>query len=506
MKADFRILGPAIALAFLHSCQTTPTPPPGPQFAVVLRPVRDAGAEVIGIDVRSEVRGLGADKPFAMTAPIVYPGSRNIPDRMLNLTVRDGQGDVPLTVKDDPAVPGGFPYFRHWAASRAVFYPVTISYRALVQPAGEPGGPPFGIRPSAGGVSGAGSTFIIIPEGLGAMPARLKWDLGAMPPGSIGVTSFGENEVIVERGPSQLLQAWYLAGPAGRYPASGDEKGFSAAWLGDFSFDEGAEMKWAANMYAYLGKAFGYLDPPPRYRVFMRYLDTPPTGGGTALPNSFMLSSGVGARQGGSPRGTFTHEMIHQWTGGIEGPNGITSWFSEGLTTFYTALLPMRGGFTSVDEYGRNIAGMSNGYWGVAAWNWSAAKIADTGFGDEQTRHVPYNRSALYFADLDARIRIRSGGKRNLDDFLRPMFERRQKGEAFTQDVWIGMVTAELGADAGEQFRRVILDGEPLIPEPNAFGPCFERRPKEYNAGSEKVSGFEWVRLPSVPEATCRAW
>ena len=81
-------------------------------------------------------------------------------------------------------------------------------------------------------------------------------------------------------------------------------------------------MQWAGEAYAYLGDFFQYLDPRPRYRVFMRMLDSGREGaGGTALKNSFMLSQvpGMPREVATRHRDTFVHEMIHQWVGRIEG-------------------------------------------------------------------------------------------------------------------------------------------------------------------------------------------
>lgn len=478
-------------------------------FDVTLKPLRDEGGEVSAIAVRSELDDVPADvAPFSLAAPVVYAGVRGIADRVRDLKVRDAQGEVPLTASDDAAVPGGFPYFRRWKPARPVTYPVTITYSSLVQPPGSPQGPPFGIRPSGGGVSGAGSGFLVIPEHIKGGDSTVRWDLSGLESGSAGISSFGEGEVKVAGAPARLMQAWYMAGPVQRYPASGDVDGFSAAWLGRSPFDAAREMAWAAEMYAHLDKAFGYLTPAPRYRVFMRFLETPPVGGGTALPQSFMLSRAAGdldpAAEG--PRGTLIHEMVHQWTGGIEAPHGISSWFSEGLTTFYTALIPMRGGQITVEQYGQAIDEMAEGYWGSVARDWSAAKIAQAGFGDESIRHVPYNRSSLYFADLDARIRAKSGGRRKLDDMLRPMFVSRQQGVRFDHDAWKAMVTKELGPEAAAEFEARILEGRPFAPHPNAFGPCFRREPRTYEVQGAQVEGFAWVRAPNVPDEVCRQW
>lgn len=478
-----------------------------PGFEATLRPVRDGGQEVTAIEVRSVLSGApAAGEPFSLMAPIVYAALTGVADRVEDLAVSDAAGPVELAIADDPPVPGGFPYFRHWRATRDVVPPVSIAYRSLVQPPHAPGGPPFGIRPSAGGVSGAGSGFLVLPENVGPAALGVSWDLGGLAPGSLAASSFGDGHFELEAPPEELMQGWYMAGPAGRYPESGAAHGFSATWLGTPPWDPLAEMLFAAEVYAYLGDFFPHLRPAPRYRVFIRVLDTPPYGGGTALTNSFMLSRGP-AKPGESkdgPDGLFFHEMIHQFVGGIEGPVGVTSWFSEGLTSYYTTLLRFRGGFSSLEEYGDDVNGVFRRYWTSRARNWPAVQIVETGFGDEEVRHTPYNRGHLYFADLDARIRAASDGARSLDAVLRELFARREAGETFDRAAWIAVVEAEAGPGAGELFEAVILRGETILPAPDAFGPCFVRRAAVLDTGSERLESHEWVRHGVLPEEACR--
>ena len=501
-----RLVAFALALASLTCAASAAAQ--GTGFDAVLKPLR-SGGEVAAIEVQSELRAQPGT-PLVLNAPGVYAAVEGVADRVQDLQVTDAAGPVALTTSDDPAAPGGFPYYRHWTAQRGVTYPVTVRYRSLVQPAGSRNGPPFGIRTSGGGVSGAGSGFLVLPEKFGKAPLKVRWDLSDMPQGSFAVTSFGEGAFELVDDPAQLRQGWYLAGPAQRFPTAGDAGGFSAAWLGAPPWDAQREMAWAAQYYAWLGKEFAYLDPPPPYRVFMRFLETPPYGGGTALRNSFMLSRGPGAYdpKAEGPRGTFAHEMIHQWVGGIESPGavGVSSWFSEGLTTYYTAVLPLRGGFTSLDEYARRLDAMAEGYWGSPAREWSAERIARAGFGQENIRHVPYNRTALYFADLDARIRARSGGTRTLDDVLQPLFRGRERGMRFDHAAWKATVVRELGPEAGEEFERIVLGGGMFTPAANAFGPCFRLAPKTYKAEAGELAGYGWERVRGVPEAKCRRW
>jgi hypothetical protein len=486
---------------------TRPKSDPVGTIEHVWKPVRGGGPEVTAIEVRTEVKDLPASaaQSFSLDAPITYAGVPGIAERVQNLEVKDASGPVAFRIEDDAPHPGGFPHYRHWRAERPVKFPLMLSYRSLA-PAQPVGGPPFGLLANSGGVSGAGSGFLVLPEGEMNVITRVHWDLSDLAPGSSAMTTFGEGDVEIRGAPNQVRQGWIMAGPLGKYPERGSAGGFSATWLGTPEWDPDKEMAWAATMYAYLGKAYAYLDPLPSYRVFIRVGGR----GGTALSNSFM--GGARPRQPGSEpqgeasRGTFTHEMGHMFVGGIEAPMGISSWFSEGLNTYYTRLLPMRGGFTTVDEYGQDINNAFQSYYHNTARNMSADEIVKVGFNDNNIRHIPYTRSSLYFADLDSRIRAHSGGKRNLDKVLFELFQRRERGERLDHDVWIKTVVAEAGPGAREDFEGIIIKGsKTLVPASDAFGPCFERReiPAAVVDGKERPASYEWVRVTSIPDDKC---
>jgi len=491
--------------------------PPVGTFDVVWRPVRDGTPDVTAIEVKETLRGATVPDAFSVRAPVTYAGVRGIADRVERLTVQDSSGVVALTPSDDPPDPGGFPSYRHWRANRPVRGTVTVTYRSLVQPP-PGGGPPFGIRASSGGVSGAGSGFLALPEGIRPVTSHVHWDLSDLASGSFAVTTFGEGDFDLVGTPEALMQGWISAGPLGRYPANGSAGGFTATWLGTPPFDAATEMQWAGQMYTFLGKSYRYMDPPPPYRVFIRVLASGGSGA-TALANSFMLSTAPGSGGGQSPRGTMTHEMGHMWVGGIDAPQGVSSWFSEGLNTYYTRLLPMRGGFDSVSEYGRSVNATFRDYYTNVARNLSADSIVKIGFNDNNVRHIPYVRGSLYFADLDSKIRAASHGKRNLDSLMQDVFRMRQNGGRFDHEAWIQAVTKEIGPSARAQFEGVILRGETIVPASDAFGPCFERRAAKLTppgrggrggAGSvgsedaEPIDGYEWVRVDAIPDDRCR--
>jgi len=512
------LIGLTALFAVATGCTTSATmlkigPADPPRFEAVLKPLVEENGKVSAIAVDSVVYGglkESADG-FILTAPVVYAGAYGIADRIRDLEVTDSKGGVPLDRHDDPELPGGFPYFRHWRAKRQLSFPVRVRYRTEVEVPTDRRGPPFNIRPSEGGVSGAGSGFLVIPESVNSNLSRVRWNLEAFQTFSTGISSWGVGEFELAGAPADLTAGWYMAGPVGRYPATGDVNGFSAAWLGKFPFDPAAEMEFTGKAYRWLADFFGYMSPPPRYRVFMRIIESKLTHfSGTALDGSFMLSGGPKSGEetnGAAPRGTLFHEMIHMWVGQVEGPQGVTSWFSEGLTSYYTLVLPLRGQFETMEQYAANIAELAERYYTSPAINMSAEEIAQVGFGDETIRSTPYSRGAIYFADLDARISAKSGGKRSLDDLTFALFQLRHADPdfIFDHDAWIAAVSAELGPEAGDEFNARIIEGKPMVPVSDAFGPCFERRPAIYTVEERQVDGYEWVRKPDLQDQQCTA-
>src|SRR6185503_10165209 len=102
-------------------------------------------------------------RAFSVRAPITYASVAGIADSIRDLVVRDAEGPIPLRQEDDPVNRGGFPYYRHWRAECSVQYPVTVAYRARARVTDRTG-PQFSLQAHAGGVSMAGSGFLVVPE------------------------------------------------------------------------------------------------------------------------------------------------------------------------------------------------------------------------------------------------------------------------------------------------------------------------------------------------------
>ncbi len=477
--------------------------------------MRNGGPEVVALAVRAEVRGLSAaaSRSFRVSAPITYAGVRNIADRVDSLVLRDASGVVPLTTQNDAANPGGFPYYRHWRATRAVVAPVVLTYRMRPFTGTQRPGPQFDFYAHAGGISSGGMALLVLPESLGVVRSRVHWDLGDLASGSTAATTFGEGDFELRVPVENLAQGFYEAGPLGHFSAGSGNGGLRAYWLGQPQFDPRQEMAWTANAYAYL-KKFYRDTTTSTYRIFIRAIPNVPRLGGTALDRSFMLgvTAGTGDSTVAAPREMIAHEMGHMWVGNLAGggDGAGATWFNEGLNVYYTRLLLLRSGLDSVSAYERSVNASASAYYASPFRNASADSLGKLGFsigvGAGSAQNVPYQRGSLFFSDIDAQIRSASGGRRKLDDVLLPLFERRARGERFDQQMLLEAFVKELGPKVRDQFDAVIVHGATLDVAPGAFGPCFERRAAKLTATDQQVNGYEWIRVSGTPDEVCRSW
>lgn len=138
------------------------------------------------------------------------------------------------------------------------------------------------------------------------------------------------------------------------------------------------------------------------------------------------------------------------------------------------------------------------------------AELARIGFsagvGEFSAQNVAYTRGMLYFADVDAKIRAATAGRRTLDDVILPLLARRRAGETITREDFVDALFRKLGPSARDNFEAVIVRGERVEPATRAFGPCVERKPEVYQATDGNVAGFTWVRAADVPDSRCRNW
>jgi predicted metalloprotease with PDZ domain len=390
------------------------------------------------------------------------------------LTVTDASGPLDVTVKDDTEA--GEATYRHWIANRATQGSFTIHYRVPITNVAAPRGaaPPLELRSDSAAFSGAGETFLILPESDSTQPLQLRWDLSAMPAGSVGVSSFGVGDLTSSdpKNLHTLQSSYFMAGKLGLYPATPPKTGFFSAWHGTAPFDLGTLMASEERLYSFYGKFFHRPAAAP-YGVFLR-ANPVNAGGGMELSGSFIATFGPKTDLD-DLKITLAHEMLHTFVGGLDQPEGlVSSWYSEGMAVYYARLLALRAGQINPDDFLKDLNTTAARYYTDALIDTPNSEIPARFWADTRIRVLPYDRGSMYFAVVDEEVRARSNGKRTLDDLLFAMLGRRDKKLPLDQAAWVDLVTQELGARGNAEF-DAMLAGQVQLPEPGGFGPCFTR-------------------------------
>ena len=450
-----------------------------PAIAITLRPERDTAGAVAAVNVTyviSDVITHSSIREFR--APIVANNLIGIADRIENLRIVDRSGVVRLIVSDDPPDATASGYYRHWKLARPLDLPATVRYCAAVAARRFRAGPPMDLRAYANGVSGRGAGFLAMPNDGRRYRIRFRWDLSELAPGSVGVSSLADGDADTAGPLSLVSAAFFMAGPLGSFA---EGSAYKAYWLGESpSLNLREDMPWAAQAYTALSRFFGDTTARP-YRFFLRVLPESTTSGGNAANRSFMIQVPLVpiSRPGGEGldlRGIIAHEMIHGWAGGPEGGR----WSTEGLTSYFTADALLRTGLRPVEDFVRDVNRMSREYYPNPFRNSSDTAAAVAFWADKNAEVLPYHRGALYFFDINDKLKKASGGKRTVDAVMFAFNARRARGEAVNVETWRKTLRKELGASAVADFDSIIVQGtKTIVLAPDAFGPCFQRRTEQ---------------------------
>ncbi|MBB4155574.1 hypothetical protein GGQ80_003499 [Sphingomonas jinjuensis] len=458
-----------------------------PAVAITLAPKPAARGQdrIATIDVTLRFDGVAAAAGEAVLGLPLVTSNVDTVATVITVQASDARGPLSLTTRDVVLPTGaardadtGGPS-RQWVASRAVAGRLTVRYTIPATASLPPRGPapPFAFSDDGGGTSGAGHVFLLLPPGDAAYRATVDWNLSALPKGTRGASSYGVGRVMAPEPltAGQLRMAYYMAGRGvGQWPVPA--RGFFAAWQGKPPFDAAGLMRWTGTLYDRYASFFGQKTPPP-YGVFLRY-NPINAGGGVGLYHSFVTTFGRSGGQGSDPgeiKFTLAHEMFHTFQPFIEEPAGLaSSWFGEGLATFYQRRLPLRYGLIGPDDFVKDLNFHAGRYYTSAMATVPNAEVPTRFWADTRIRTLPYDRGMLYFADLDDRLRKASAGKRSLDDLMLAMLARQHGGRTTTNADWEAELRGALGEPAVADF-RAFLGGTMPLPASDAFGPCFRR-------------------------------
>jgi len=456
-------------------------------LAVTLAPIAaPAGGDSIGsVEITLRFNGVAAAKGEALLRlPLISSNVDTVATVISGLDARDDSGSLHLTSRDvdvpeagmRDAVGGG--PSREWIADRAVTGALTVRYSVPAEASLPPRGPapPLAFSADGGGVSAAGHVFLMLPPGDQFYRTSFAWDLGNAPKGSRGVSSLGQGTVTSAQplDSAQLRMSFFMAGRIGTYRPKAASSGFFGAWQGSPAFNAAELLAWTGKLYDQYVRFFGQKTVAP-YGVFLRH-NPINAGGGVGLYRSFVTTFGKGRGSDVARiRITLAHEMFHTFQPFITTPAGLeSSWFGEGLATFYQGRLPFRFGMLSPDAYLADINWTAARYYTSAMATVPNREVPKRFWADTRVRTLPYDRGMLYFVTVDDAMRKASGGKTSLDDLLRGMLAIEKSGHATGNSDWEALLARYLGPKAVKDF-RAFLGGKMPVPGSDAFGPCFRR-------------------------------
>lgn len=405
--------------------------------------------------------------------PIVIAGIPGAPLDATSFTVTDDAGALALRQADE--APTAMGACRRWMGARAAVGDLAVRYFAPVRLVDESttNGPFYDLRAEAGGVCGAGVTFLALPDTPDVYDIALAWDLAQAPAGARGVCGWGEGPVRLTGALDDLAYTYYMAGPLCSYPdADAAPAVFSMYWLSAPSFDPVAVATQTERLYATMCAFFQ--EPAPGFRVFAR--KHPYQGnGGTAAHRSFMFGySEETTPTVASLTSLLAHELAHNWPM-LDGDWDENGWFDEGTAEYYSIALLRRGGFITDDDYLALINERARDYYTNPLQTLSLREASELYWRDPRAQRIPYGRGLFYLIDLNAKLLARSGGARSLDDLVLAVIQRRRAGEMIGTAEWIALVVAELGEQGRRDFEAMAA-GAWIIPASDALGPHYMRR------------------------------
>lgn len=428
-----------------------------PELTVTLRPRVDPSP---GVAVYLDLRGTAVQKLRVLrTAP--EGTAAGVPSTIRWLSVRDAAGPID--------------YEQNAPAGRYTLDRAPMGHRLHVSYLAESGGSPgrLGLTVSDTAVSGAGYSFLALPELSGELEVRLRWALDAIHAPE-GASSFGVGpEVAAHASISALHHAYFVAGAL---TVVQSEQGDRLVVTSPPAFDPRAALDFCARALGAARDRFEPEDDEPQTFVLVPEPGLGSRNDGAAMHHSFVVWFDAARPLDDRLKLLIAHEMVHRWIGGtlrFVTPDGREAlWFSEGFTVHFARHMLLRAGLIDSRQYTRDLL---RDYQAQLA-----TELAEDGHARRryaallqaaaQFHPTPaYSRGALYAARLQSELEV--AGFEGVEDLVVPLMERvRGSRLPLPVSVWREAVEDALGAAAGSELERTVLwESEPVPLPPDVL-------------------------------------
>ncbi|MRG95543.1 hypothetical protein [Polyangium spumosum] len=463
-----------------------------PVVEVRLAPTRDGASGAVAIDV--SMRFSAPPVEFGETRPLVFRLDGARAEDVDELAARDAEGSLALVRdegddKDTTALPG-------WRAERRARGPVTVTYTRKI--ASTAGARPSALSATAGGFLGLGRAFLLVPETTEPHVMRVRWDVAGLGPGARAASSFGLGDVECIGPLTMIGDATFTAGIFDRMTVEklllqeGRGAVVTLTSLGRGAFDMFDVGAWASR--AFLSVQPLTEAPLGHFELFLR-------SSGAAGGRFDLDIAGTGVIAVADEGRTFGWPEKRDLAWAMARLNlGLTveaeRWFDEGFVTYLAVDALRRAELVAPAD----LAGELD--------------VRATRYFSSRRAH-PDDLGMLFAAELDARLRAKSDGKRSLADVIRVITPKpgpHETGEQarVTVAALREAIGKELGAEGETRFAAVLVKGgaAPDVPG-DAFGPCLTRVKKkvpQHDLGFDPASVAEKkVRGLSPKSAAAKA-
>ncbi len=192
--------------------------------------------------------------------------------------------------------------------------------------------------------------------------------------------------------------------------------------------------------------------------------------------NSFSLFVGPKKEFNYDIKKMIAREAFQNWLGRIiqpEEPKQIVSWFFSGFGEYYARLILLRANKITLEEYVDEYNSALEQYAKSPARSESSTQISADYNSNPDLALVQFYKGDIIAHNLNSAIFNYTGGKKNLDDFMRDLYLRTQKEDLQISN---GVLSALIRFYAGEKTLSEIMSsvntGKPLKPRPDALGRC----------------------------------
>jgi len=219
---------------------------------------------------------------------------------------------------------------------------------------------------------------------------------------------------------------------------------------------------------------FGGMPDQNQYLVVFNQKNDQVDGGAFAASYSMLLKGKINEASSVVWGHLVAHELIHFWNGHTFAPvNQDEEWLKEGFTDYLTILYRSRVGLDSPPLVYRKIENCLRRYLVSKRLLQSPSTLQEAGHDKHKQRFLVYGGGTLIGIALDVRIRQATQNEKNLDDFLRAIFnEFRGNDRGYVLDDVIRIASQVAGEDQTKFFRDHVAGNEflDLIPYLESIG------------------------------------